>query len=101
MWVTGGDVDCVGLAAFDFRLKAGVFLLLGNNPSFLLFAERELFFAPGLVAEAIILSSLPATGSPDMGIELDWSCYDLRGSGRGGGSLSLMLIQKEGANTRE
>ena len=101
MWASGGDVDGVGLAAFDFRLEAGAFLLPGNNPSFLLFAECEFFFAPGLVAEAIILPLLPAMVSSDMGIELNWSCYDLRDGGRGGGSLNLMLIQKEGANTRK
>ena len=100
MWATGGDVDCVGLVAFDFCLKAGAFLLLGNDPSFLLFAERELFFAPGLVVEAIILSSLPATVSPNMGIELGWSFFDLDGD-CGWGFLIVMLIQKDGASAGE
>ena len=97
MWATEGDV---GLAAFDFRLEAGAFLLLGNNPSFLLFAECEFFFAPGLVMEAIILLSLPVTVSPNMGIELGWSFFNLDGD-CGCGFLIFVLIQKDGASASE
>ena len=79
-----------------------MFLLLGNSPGLLLLANSELLLAPGLMSETAVFLSLMAAVCPDMGVELCWSCYDLMAGGGGGERcLSLMLIQKYGANAGE
>ena len=80
----------------------GMFLLLGNSPGLLLFLYRELLSPPCFAAETICFLRLVAAICPNMGIRLYWLCYDLSDGGGGGGSvLSIMLIQKDGANTGE
>ena len=98
-WSGRGYCVVVGLAASEFRLEAGAFLLLGNRPSFLLLADSELLLAPSLESEAAVFLLQMATICPDMGVELYWSFYDLIAGGGGGECcLSIMLVQEYGAN---
>ena len=93
------DFIIVGLVASEFRLEAGMFLLLGDCPCFLLLANSELLLTPGLMSETAVFLSQMVTVCPDMGVELCWSCYDLvAGGGSGEHCLSFMLVQEYGAN---
>ena len=96
------DFIIVGLAASEFRLEAGTFLLLGNCPRFLLLTNSELLLTPSFNLEAAVFLSQIATVCPDMGVELFWLFYDLMAGGGGRECrLSIMLIQKYGASAGE
>ena len=60
-WGGRGYCVVVGLAASEFRLEAGTFLLLGNHPSFLLLADSELLLMPSLELEVVVFLSQIAT----------------------------------------
>ena len=92
----------VGLAASEFCLEAGTFLLLSDCPGFFLLANSELLLTPGLNLETAGFLSQIAMVCPDMGVELCKSCYDLMAdSGGEGCRLSIVLIQKYGASAGE